>query len=187
MRIATGDTREEMLTETEADVADMREEVLAAIAGIMSARKAAHAAADAYLTARSVLDGAIGRWTGEEHEDEVLTPAPAPEHDERPMTRTDAAKDEAPRLDWNDPAACRAWLAELRESVTDAVAVGEDITDPPSKRQLGRAAAVQLLGEASYAIDYLFGVALRGLPPEPQHEAPAPVGDPAGSGGAGGA
>jgi hypothetical protein len=80
-------------------------------------------------------------------------------HDMGPGTQAPA-----PALDWTNPDACRAWLADLRERVTDAVAVGEDQTDSPSKRHLGRAGAVQLLGEACHHLDYLFGVASRGLP-----------------------
>jgi hypothetical protein len=164
----TDDTREELLTEDEADVAHMRDEILTAIGGIMSARKAAHAAADVYLTARSVLDGAIGRWTGEEHEDEVLSPAPADDDEPPPWEQTTRATTpgtaaSAPRLDWHDRAACLAWLEDLTERIRDLESAAEDATDAPSKRQLGRAAAVQLVGEAGSSIADLLACAARGL------------------------
>jgi hypothetical protein len=50
--------------------AEGREEILKAIGDIMAARKVARDAADKYLTARAVLDGAIYRRSGEEAEDE---------------------------------------------------------------------------------------------------------------------
>src|SRR5262249_48885023 len=69
--------------------------------------------------------------------DEIRTaPAPArpswppahPRHAPRALEGVESVS--APGLDWNDPAACAAWLADVAARCKDAVAVAEDQTLP---------------------------------------------------------
>lgn len=70
-------------------------------------------------------------------------------------------------LDLTDPAATRAWLADLRTQIDDAVAAGEDATRPPGRRLLGRPMARSAIVEARHALDQLLAAAERGtLAPE---------------------
>jgi hypothetical protein len=66
-------------------------------------------------------------------------------------------------LDWKDRAACAAWLSDLRERCIDVIAVAGDQTAPLAKRSLGRAAAAQLLDDATGSLNDLFAYAARGL------------------------
>lgn len=52
----------------------------------------------------------------------------------------------------DDPIALRAWLADLRAHVLDAVAAGEDATRKPSARVLSRAESRRKLQEAERAL-----------------------------------
>lgn len=70
----------------------------------------------------------------------------------------------APGLDWNDPAACAAWLADVAARCKDAVAVAEDQTLPLGKRRLGRVIARELLAEAKASLQAQLRFARRGLP-----------------------
>ncbi len=67
-------------------------------------------------------------------------------------------------LNWEDPAACAAWLRDLRRCAEDALSIAEDQTAPVRDRRLGRAIAVELLTEASESLSDLFDYAARGLP-----------------------
>jgi hypothetical protein len=66
-------------------------------------------------------------------------------------------------LNWNDPAACAAWLADVAARCKDAVAVAEDQTRPLDKRRLGRVTARRLLAEAKGALQAQLRYARRGL------------------------
>lgn len=70
----------------------------------------------------------------------------------------------APGLNWNDPAACAAWLADVAGRCKDAVAVAEDQTRPLGKRRLGRVIARELLAEAKGSLQAQLRFARRGLP-----------------------
>jgi len=70
--------------------------------------------------------------------------------------------DAPPTLDLTDKAAVRAWLAELRTQIEDAVAAGEDATRPPGRRALGRPTARRAILEAKRSIEGLLEVAERG-------------------------
>jgi hypothetical protein len=70
----------------------------------------------------------------------------------------------APGLNWNDPAACLAWLEDVTARAKDAVAVAEDQTLPLDKRRLGPASARRLLAEAKGALQAQLRYARRGLP-----------------------
>jgi hypothetical protein len=80
------------------------------------------------------------------------------EAEDRPYTDLGEIKP----LNVTDPAALRAWLAELRIQVDDAVAAGEDATRPPGQRDLGRAMARRKLLAARGAIQQLIEAAERG-------------------------
>lgn len=77
--------------------------------------------------------------------------------DEEPPSSDPAVRiDMAPGLpDATDTASCRVWLATLRAHCLDAIGVAEDLVRPYRKRRLGPAAAVQLLGEASFVVEHL--------------------------------
>lgn len=62
-------------------------------------------------------------------------------------------------LDFTDSAAVRAWLADLRTQIDDALAAAEDATRPLGQRELGRRAARRSIREAERAIGQLFAVA----------------------------
>ncbi len=83
-------------------------------------------------------------------------------------------------LDWNDRAACKAWLDDLRGLTDDVMAAARDQARPPAKRELGRAAVARLLVEASQSLEEQLAYAARGLASDdgPEH------GDPAGTGAA---
>lgn len=65
-------------------------------------------------------------------------------------------------LDLGDREAVRAWLAELRTQIDDAVGAGEDATRPPGRRELGRPTARSAILEARRAIDAMLAAAERG-------------------------
>ena len=67
-------------------------------------------------------------------------------------------------LNWNDPAACHAWLVDVAARCKDAVTVAEDQTRPLAKRRLGRASARRLLAEAKGALQAQLRYARAGLP-----------------------
>ncbi len=70
-----------------------------------------------------------------------------------------------PPLDLADPAVLRAWLADLRLQLDNAVGAGEDATRPPAERDLGRRTARRLLLGARASIASLLLSAERALPP----------------------
>ncbi len=70
----------------------------------------------------------------------------------------------APRLDWHDPHAVAAWLADMRDQTADIIAAGLDATAPPGGRELGRRAARRQIIEAGRKIGDLF--ILVGLDPK---------------------
>jgi len=67
------------------------------------------------------------------------------------------------RLDFTDRDAVRAWLAELRTQIDDAVEAGEDATRPLGQRALGRPTARRAILEARRSIRALLAVAERGV------------------------
>jgi hypothetical protein len=67
-------------------------------------------------------------------------------------------------LRWSDPADARAWLADLREQILDAVAAGEDAVASPRHRVLSRAEAGRKLRTARRALVALLARAEAGLP-----------------------
>jgi hypothetical protein len=83
-------------------------------------------------------------------------------------------------LAFNDREAVRAWLGALEATADELIAVAQDQTDPPGRRELGRALASRMVAEASIAMESLIAFALRGLDDDDPES-----GDPAGSGGAG--
>jgi hypothetical protein len=68
----------------------------------------------------------------------------------------------APALNWNDVAACAAWLAEVQRQAEDVASVAEDQTAPPGERRLGRALAGEMLAEATESLEELFAYARAG-------------------------
>lgn len=62
-------------------------------------------------------------------------------------------------LDLTDRAELRAWLADLRTQIDDALAAGEDATRPPARRELGRRAARRAVVQAGRALDRILAVA----------------------------
>jgi hypothetical protein len=74
-------------------------------------------------------------------------------------------KGRAPSVDLADPAARRAWLADLREQLEDLAAAGEDATRPLGRRALGRPTARGQILEARHALQQLVDAAERGLGP----------------------
>lgn len=80
------------------------------------------------------------------------------------------------RLDWNDRAACKAFLADVTARSADVISIGEDQTSPIARRRLGRAAAVELLGEGKRALKEQLAYAARGLDVDDE------PGNPSGSG-----
>lgn len=67
------------------------------------------------------------------------------------------------QLDWRDPAACASWLAALDSATKDVIAVGEDQTEAPANRDLGRRAARRAIAESGGAIESLLAYARAGL------------------------
>ena len=65
-------------------------------------------------------------------------------------------------LDLVDPAAVRAWLADLRTHIGDATGAGEDALRPLGRRRLGRRTARRSLREACIAVEQLLAAAERG-------------------------
>lgn len=51
-------------------------------------------------------------------------------------------------LNFADPAAVRAWIAEMRNQIEDATSAGEDATRPLGQRRLGRMMARRMVVEA---------------------------------------
>jgi hypothetical protein len=51
-------------------------------------------------------------------------------------------------VNFADPAAVRAWIAEMRTQIEDAASAGEDATRPLGKRRLGRMMARRMAVEA---------------------------------------
>jgi hypothetical protein len=66
-------------------------------------------------------------------------------------------------IDWSNRDEVRAWLADLRAQVDDAVAAGEDATRPPGRRELGRRAARRAILQAGRALEQILTVAERGV------------------------
>jgi len=64
-------------------------------------------------------------------------------------------------LNFADPAALRAWLADLRAQISDAVTTAEDALRPLGRRRLGRWTARRTLRQASTAIEQLLAAAER--------------------------
>src|SRR5262245_4547479 len=73
-------------------------------------------------------------------------------------------------LRWDDPTACRRWLAALRDQVADALALGDDATRRPKRRFFARSEARRRLHAAERAIASLLGAAERGLSSPPSEE-----------------
>lgn len=78
-------------------------------------------------------------------------------------------------LDWNSRAECLEWLAGLEASARDLMAVALDATEPPGRRELGRALASSIASESTNALDALLMHGRAGL------EDDVPSSDPAGS------
>jgi hypothetical protein len=85
-----------------------------------------------------------------------------------------------PRLDFNDPAAVRAWLVDLRVACDDIDSVLEDALKPERRRRLGVLEWKRLRREARGVIADLFAYALG----DGDDDGSAPA-DPAGSGNGG--
>ena len=66
-------------------------------------------------------------------------------------------------LNWNDPAACKAWLDDIAAHVDDALDAADDQTRPLGMRRLGPASARDLLAEAKEALRSQIAYARRGL------------------------
>ena len=84
------------------------------------------------------------------------------------------------RLDFDDRDAVAEWLTALEATANDLMSIAHDQTDPPGRRELGRALAGRMAAEASSAIDALIAHARAGLDDDEPDS-----GDPAGSGSAG--
>lgn len=69
-----------------------------------------------------------------------------------------------PPLRWDDPERARAWLANLRAQLLDALAAGEDAVRPLHRRVLSRAEAGRKLRAAKRALLALVHAAEAGLP-----------------------
>jgi hypothetical protein len=98
--------------------------------------------------------------TGQPSHPGEASDAPADDH-----TRATLIPDgpPAPRLDFADLAAVRAWLDDLAARVDDLAAVAEDQTDPPGARMLGRAGAREQIGDAYGSLTDLIALARAGL------------------------
>lgn len=68
-----------------------------------------------------------------------------------------------PAIDLAQREVARAWLADLRVQIDDALAAGEDATRPSEQRTLGRVTARGKIGEARHALGRLLAVAEGGL------------------------
>ena len=88
-----------------------------------------------------------------------------------------APRNRAPHLDHTDPAAVRAWLADLRLAFADADAVTRDFLRRPRRRELGPVLARTNYQDAHQRITSLLTFADAG-PPEGPREDP-PKGSPA--------
>ena len=82
-----------------------------------------------------------------------------------------AATPEPVPLPWDDPAERRRWLADLRDQIADALALGDDATRRPKKRFFARSEARRRLHAAERAIASLLTAAERGLSSAPSEEA----------------
>ena len=60
-------------------------------------------------------------------------------------------------VDLADPAVRAAWLAGVRTHVEDLAAAALDATEPPGRRELGRAAARRLVDDATSALREALG------------------------------
>jgi hypothetical protein len=74
------------------------------------------------------------------------------------------SKRKPPALNWQDPAAVRAWLDELQAVALDVIAIAEDQTRPLAQRDIGRAEAVRILVESAGGLEDSIAFARRGLP-----------------------
>jgi hypothetical protein len=75
-----------------------------------------------------------------------------------------SAEDREPDpVNLSDPAAMRAWIADMRNQIEDAASAGEDATRPLGKRRLGRMMARRMVVEARDAALSLLRAAELGL------------------------
>src|SRR5689334_4403865 len=70
-------------------------------------------------------------------------------------------------LRWDDPTERRRWLADLRDQIADATALGDDATRRPKKRFFARSEARRRLHATERAIASLLLAAERGLSSSP--------------------
>ncbi len=85
-------------------------------------------------------------------------------------TAPSAAPPEPAPLRWDDPAERRRWLADHRDQIADAVALGDDATRRPKKRFFARCEARRRLHATERAIASLLTAAERGLASSPSEE-----------------
>ncbi|MFT3771522.1 MAG: hypothetical protein QM820_39410 [Minicystis sp.] len=81
------------------------------------------------------------------------------EIERRPMNRPGEAR----ALDLSNREEVRAWLADLRTQIGDAVGAGEDATRPLGQRELGRVAARSAILQAEHALEQILAAAERGM------------------------
>ena len=74
-------------------------------------------------------------------------------------------RDAPAALSFADPAAVRAWLADLQSQIDDLHAAAEDATRPLARRALGRPTARAAIQDAYRALGEAMGFAERGLAP----------------------
>lgn len=78
------------------------------------------------------------------------------------------------QVDLSDPAIRAAWLAELHEQTSDALAAALDATAPPAARDLGRREARRIITGAERAIGQMLAAA-GFVPKGPTHLRPEPA------------
>jgi hypothetical protein len=78
-------------------------------------------------------------------------------------TAPSSAQPEPTPLRWDDPAERRRWLADLRDQIADAVALGDDATRRPKKRFFARSEARRRLHATERVLASLLLAAERGL------------------------
>jgi hypothetical protein len=81
-----------------------------------------------------------------------------------------SAPPEPTPLRWDDPADRRRWLADLRDQIADATALGDDATRRPKKRFFARCEARRRLHATERALASLLLAAERGLSSAPSEE-----------------
>lgn len=60
------------------------------------------------------------------------------------------------KLDWNDPAAVRAWAQDVYVQMKDAIGAAEDATRPLGRRELGRRAARRIITQVDVKLSSAF-------------------------------